>query len=250
MGTYSNKVIVITGATSGIGRATAVRLAKEGAKLVLAGRRESEGQNVVDEVKALGAEAIFVKTDVTVEADSENLIQQAIKQFGKVDGAFLNSGVFRFAPIVDQTAEDLTNQIATNVNGVYYGLKHFARNANPAGGAVVINSSVVAELGMPNGTAYSLTKGAVNTLTLGAAVELAPNKIRVNAVAPGPIWTEGAEQMMGNRENFDANLGALVPLGHGGEADDIANAVAYLLSDDAKFVSGTVLNVDGGMSAK
>lgn len=247
---FENKIAIVTGATSGIGKATAVLLAARGAKVVVAGRRESEGNAVVAQIQNAGGTATFVKTDVTVEAEVENLVKTTVATYGPVDVAFLNSGVFNFAPITETTDFDLSRQIDINIKGVYYGIKHLVNAFNENGGAIVINSSVVADIGFPGASAYSLTKGAINTLTRTAAVELAGKKIRVNSVAPGPIWTEGAEAMAGARENFEAMMTPGVPLSRVGEPIEIAEAVAFLASDASAFTTGQVLNVDGGLGIK
>jgi 3-oxoacyl-[acyl-carrier protein] reductase len=249
MFSLEGKVSIVTGATSGIGKAAAIALAHQGSRVVVSGRRKAEGQAVVDSIKAAGGEAVFVRADVKQEADVRNLFEQAKAHYGRVDVAFLNSGVFEFAPLADQTEESLTHQIDTNIKGVYYGVKHAATHVAD-GGSVILNSSVVADLGFPGASAYSLTKGAVNTLARTAAVELAGRKVRVNAVAPGPIWTEGADAAFGGRESFDQNLGVQTLLGRGGEADEIAAAVVFLASDEAAFITGHVLAVDGGIAIK
>jgi len=249
MADFESLVSIVTGATSGIGKATALLLAERGSKVVVAGRREAEGQAVVDEINGKGGEAVFVKTDVTQEADVENLVAQTVQRFGRVDVAFLNSGVFRFSPITDQTADDLAEQISVNVKGLYYGLKHVAKAMGERGGSVVFNSSTVDKIGFPGASAYSLTKGAVNTLTRSAAVELAGQKIRVNSVAPGPVWTEGAADLFGTREQAES-LTANMPLNRLGEPREIAEVVAFLASPASSFITGQVIYADGGLSVR
>ncbi len=250
MHTFEGKVSIVTGATSGIGRATAILLAQRGSKLVIAGRRPSEGEAVVEEIKSAGGDAIFVQTDVQNESEVANLVAETLSHFGKVDVAFLNAGVFRFTPIAEQSSEDLSHQIDINVKGAYYGLKHVSKAFGPKGGAIIFTSSVVADIGFAGASAYALTKGAINTLTRTAAVELAGANVRVNTVSPGPVWTEGTETMAGSRENFSAMMASGIPLGRVGEEIEIAEAAVFLASDAASFITGQVLNIDGGLSIK
>lgn len=244
-----DKISIVTGGTSGIGKATAIALAKQGSKVVVSGRREAEGAAVVAIIEAEGGEALFVKADVTNEADVERLFASTKDRFGKIDVVFLNSGIFNFAPLADQTADNLRQQVEVNVFGSYFGVKTAAQHL-AKGGSIILNSSVVATVGLPNASAYSLTKGAINTLVRSAAIELAPEGIRVNAVAPGPIWTEGAETMTGSKENFDSAMAPMVPVGRVGTPEEIASAVVFLSSDEASYVTGHVLVVDGGVAAK
>ena len=245
----NNKVAIVTGSTAGIGKATAHLLAQQGATVVITGRREAEGQAVVTDIIAKGGKATFIKTDVTSAKDNANLFEQTKSQFGKIDIVFLNSGVYNFAPLAEQTEQDLTNQIDVNIKGVYFGLQQVAKHV-AEGGSVIINSSTVADFGMPGASAYSLTKGAVNTLVRTAAVELAPQKIRVNAVSPGPIWTEGMDNMTGSRENAETAMAGMPVLGRIGEPNEIASGVVFLASDEASFVTGQIWNIDGGIVIK
>ncbi|MBS1708587.1 MAG: SDR family oxidoreductase [Armatimonadetes bacterium] len=250
MADFESLVSIVTGATSGIGKATAKLLAQKGSKVVVAGRREAEGQAVVDDIKANGGEAVFVKTDVTSESDVQNLVARTLETYGRVDVAFLNSGVFRFNAIGKQLADDLAEQIDVNIKGVYYGLKHVANAMGDKGGSIVFNSSTVDAVGFPGASAYSLTKGAVNTLTRTAAVELADKGIRVNSVAPGPIWTEGAGDLFGDRETAETNFKTNIPLGRIGEPNEIAEVVAFLAGPASSFVTGQVIYADGGLGIK
>lgn len=244
----TNKVAVVTGSTAGIGRASAKVLAQLGASVVVSGRREAEGNEAVKEITDAGGKATFVKADVSNPEEVKSLFEQAKKAYGKVDIVFLNSGIFNFHPIEDQPLDNLDRQIDVNIKGPYYGLQAASGYLQP-GASVIINSSVAAVKGLPNGTAYALTKGAVNTLVRTTSIEWAKKGIRVNAVAPGPIWTEGAHAMTGSRENFDQAMGSMVPIGRAGEADEVAWAVAFLASDAASYVNGHVLSVDGGLAA-
>ena len=204
----------------------------------------------MQEITAAGGTAHFIKTDVTSEGDVQKLIAETIAMFGRVDVAFLNAGIFHPASLADQTAEDLGQQIDVNVKGVFFGIKHLSTAFGEKGGSIVVNSSVVADVGFAGLTAYSLTKGAVNTLVKGTAVELAPKNIRVNAVAPGPIWTEGAEGMAGSREQFESMMAPATVMGRVGEPSEIAEAVAFLASDAASYITGQILAVDGGVTIK
>ena len=153
-----DKVAIVTGATSGIGKAAAIAYAKQGAKVVVSGRRETEGGRVVSEIKASGGDALFVKADVSIESDVEELFLKTIAHYGKVDSVFLNSGVFKFGSLAEQTGENLQDQLNVNVLGAYYGVKSGAQHLS-RGGTIILNSSVVGSIGMPNASAYSLTKG-------------------------------------------------------------------------------------------
>lgn len=241
----TNKIAIVTGATSGIGKATAHALAAQGATVVVSGRREAEGQAVVNEIKDRGDNAIFIQADVSNQSDVQNLFTQAKSQFGKIDIVFLNSGIFNFSPLADQTQDDLSKQIDINIKGVYFGLQEATKHLTE-GATVIVTSSTVADIGLPGATAYSLTKGAVNTLVRTAAVELAPSKIRVNAVAPGPIWTEGVENMTGSRENADNAMAGLTVMQRLGLPNEVAAGVVFLASDEASYITGQIINIDGG----
>ncbi|MCA0359617.1 MAG: SDR family oxidoreductase [Armatimonadetes bacterium] len=245
----TNKIALVTGSTAGIGKASALALAAEGATVIVSGRRAAEGQAVVDEITETGGKATFIAADVTQPDQVAALFSQAIETVGDLDIVFLNSGIYHFAPLAEQTAEDLALQLDVNVKGLYYGVQESARRLKP-GSSVILNSSTVADIGMPGASAYTMTKGAVNSLVAAAAVELAPQGIRVNAISPGPIWTEGMGEMMGSRENAEANLGGLNVMGRVGEPEEIASGVVFLGSDASSFITGQILRIDGGIHIK
>lgn len=248
---FQNKVVLITGATSGIGKISALAFAKGGAKVVVSGRREAEGQAVVAEIKAAGGEATFVKADVAVEADVVALVTKTVAAYGRIDIAFNNAGVELTGPVVDAAEADYRRVFDINVWGVLSSMKHEIPVMLKQGGGVIINtSSVAGKVGMAGASVYVASKHAVEGLTKAAALEYAKQGIRVNAVAPGGIKTEMAERFTcGSQEGLNY-LASLHPVGRLGTSDEIASAVLFLASDAAGFITGTSLNVDGGFQAQ
>ncbi len=251
MADLTGKVAIVTGASSGIGAATALLLAQSGAKVVVAARRQAEGDAVVDKIKAAGGEAIFVKTDVSQMADNERLVAAALDTYGRLDIAFNNAGVARFGPLHEQTEEDWAVQIGTNLSGSFYALKtQIPALLKSGGGSVVFNASVVAEVGGAGVSVYASTKGGVVALARSAAVEYAPQGIRVNVVSPGPIETPGAVGLSGGKDAFEEMMAPKVPMGRVGQSEEVARAVVFLASEEASYVTGQSLNVDGGYTAQ
>lgn len=244
----TSPVVLITGALTGIGRATAVAFAKSGARLVVSGRRDAEGRVLEAELRGFGAEALFVRADVRRDDELRALVDLAVERFGRLDVAVNNAGTEGVpGQIVDQTAESYAATFDTNVLGTLLSMKHELRVMTAQGGGNIINiSSTYGHEGAAYASVYAGSKHAVEGMTKSAALEVAAHGVRVNAVAPGPTDTGMLDRFTGNAENKAALAGA-VPLGRVGAPGDIAAAVLYLAS--AEFVTGQILTVDGGKTA-
>lgn len=245
-----NKVAVITGAGSGIGKATAILFAKEGAKVVVANRRVDKGEATVFEIKNLGGEAIFVQTDVSKWEDVDRMVLKAVATYGKVDILVNNAGIVRFGPL-HQTDESAWNDtININLKGVFYCMKRVIPEMLKIGKGKIVNIASIAGLvGFDQIGPYCASKGGIIALTREAALEYAKNKINVNVIAPGVIKTEMTEGMLADevtKKGFENQT----PYPRLGEPEDIAQAALYLASDEADFVTGEVLVVDGGWTVK
>jgi len=249
---FSGKVALITGGTVGIGRETAAYLAALGAKVVFTGRREDEGARTLEIIQRTGAEAQFIKADVASESDCKRMVDQTIKAFGRLDLAFNNAGIEgEFAPVEEQTTENFKKVMDINVLGVMLSMKYeIPAMRRSGGGAIVNNSSIAGAIGMPTGAVYIASKHAVVGLTKSAALEMAKEKIRVNAVSPGAIKTEMWERFTDSDKQKQEYMIGLHPIGRAGNPVEIAQAVAFLCSDQASFITGTNLFVDGGFTAQ
>jgi NAD(P)-dependent dehydrogenase (short-subunit alcohol dehydrogenase family) len=243
-------VVLITGALTGIGRATAMAFAKGGASVVVSGRREDAGRALAAELRTLGAQAEFVQADVRHEDEIRSLVDQTVKRFGRLDVAVNNAGTEgRPGPVTEQTAETYAAIFETNVLGAMLSMKHELRVMQPQGTGSIINlSSTMGQRGAPGAALYTASKHAVEGLTKVAALEGAAFGVRVNAVAPGPIDTEMLDRFTGNAGR-KAALIAGVPLKRAGKPDEIAQAITYLASDKASYVTGQTLGVNGGKTA-
>lgn len=243
-------VILITGALTGIGRATAVAFAKKGAKVVVAGRRDEAGKALVEELRSFGSEAEFINADVRNEDDVRNMVDKTVARFGRLDVAVNNAATEgAVGPITDQTAESFAATFDTNVLGVVLSMKHEVRVMQAQGSGSIINiSSTYGHKGAAYASIYVGAKHAVEGITKSVALELAASGIRVNAVSPGPTDTGMLTRFTGTAEN-KAALVAQVPLGRLGLSEDLANAIVFIASDEASFITGHVLNVDGGHTA-
>src|SRR5271155_5724192 len=246
----NSPVVLITGALSGIGRATAVAFANEGARIVISGRKEEDSKKLLAELRKLGAEAEFVRSDVRHEEDVRNLVDKTVELFGCLDVAVNTAGTEGVpGPMAEQTAESYAATFDTNVLGTLLSMKHELRVMLAQGSGSIVNvSSPFGRTGAAGASVYAASKHAVEGLTQSAALEVAGSGVRVNAVAPGPIETAMLNRFTGNAER-KAGLVSTVPLGRVGQPDEIANAILFLCSDQASFVSGHVLSVDGGKSA-
>jgi NAD(P)-dependent dehydrogenase (short-subunit alcohol dehydrogenase family) len=243
-------VVLITGALTGIGRATAVAFATKGAKLVVAGRRDEVGRALVKELRSLGSEAEYINADVRKEDEVRTLIDKTVARFGRLDIAVNNAGTQgEGGPITDQTAESYASTFDTNVLGVILSMKHEVRVMQGQRSGSIINiSSTYGHKGAARASVYVGSKHAVEGITKAVALEVAKTGIRVNAVAPGPTDTDMLTRFTGTPENKTA-LMTTVPMGRLGHSEELANAIVFVASDEASFITGNILDVDGGKTA-
>lgn len=246
----STPVVLVTGALTGIGRAAAVAFAREGNRIIVSGRHDDAGEALICELHELGAEAEFIRADVRREDDVRDLVDRTVARFGRLDAAVNCAGTEgKPGPVTQQTTESYAATFDTNVLGTLISMKHELRvMLTQRSGSIVNVSSTYGHAGTPNASVYAASKHAVEGLTTSAALEVAGSGVRVNAVAPGPTETGMLNRFTGNAER-KAGLVSTVPLGRVGEPDEIANAILFLCSGQASFVSGHVLSVDGGKSA-
>jgi len=246
----SHPVVLITGALTGIGRATALAFAHEGADVVVSGRREQAGEALVAELRALGAEAEFIRADVRHERDVQNLVDKTVARFGRLDVAINNAGTEgKPGPVTEQTTESYAATFDTNVLGVLLSMKHELRVMQAQGfGSIVNLSSTMGQRGAAGASLYTASKHAVEGLTKSAALESAAFGVRVNAVAPGPIETAMLDRFTGNADR-KAGLVAGVPMKRAGRPEEIADAIAFAASSKASFITGQIINVNGGKTA-
>jgi NAD(P)-dependent dehydrogenase (short-subunit alcohol dehydrogenase family) len=248
---FQDKVVLITGGTSGIGRTTALAFAKAGAKVVVAGRRENEGMAVVSEIKSAGGEAIFVRTDVAQEVEVKALVEKTVATYGRLDVAFNNAGVEWTGPLTDATEADYRRLFDTNVWSIIASLKYeVPAMLNNGGGSIINTSSVAGHIGFPGASIYVGTKHAVEGITKTAALEFAKQGIRVNAVAPAAIETAMVDRFVGVEGRQRDFLKSLHPIGRLGRSEEIANPVLFLASDAASFITGESLKIDGALTAQ
>ncbi|MET4645841.1 glucose 1-dehydrogenase [Streptomyces sp. NBC_01550] len=243
-------VVLITGALTGIGRATALTYARQGADVVASGRHQDAGDALAEELESSGGRALFVRTDVRYDAEVRNLVDRAVERFGRLDVAFNNAGTEgKLTPVTEVTDENYQATFDTNVKGTLLSLKHEFRAMQAQGGGSIINvSSTYGLMGYPDLSLYVGSKHAVIGITKAAALEGAKHGIRVNAVAPGYTQTSMYERATGTGAIRDA-INSVLPMGRPGTPEEIAAAVQYLGSDKAGYVTGQTLTLDGGLMA-
>jgi NAD(P)-dependent dehydrogenase (short-subunit alcohol dehydrogenase family) len=250
-GKLTGKVALVTGGTSGIGKTTAIEFARAGAKVVLTGRREKEGAQVVDEIRKLGGDAAFFRADVAKDADVKAMVDFTVGKYGRLDIAFNNAGVEWTGPLDQATEAEYRRVFDINVWGVLNSMRHeIPVMLKNGGGAIVNNSSVAGHVGLGQVSVYIASKHAVEGLTKSIALEFGKQNIRINAVAPGVIATDMLDRFAGKEGEMRDSLASITPVGRIGAVQEIAAAVLYLCSDDAKFTTGTSLVVDGGFLAQ
>jgi NAD(P)-dependent dehydrogenase (short-subunit alcohol dehydrogenase family) len=247
-----NSVVLITGALTGIGRATALAFAKEGACIMISGRREEAGQVLLSELRAIGAEADFQRTDVRREEDVTQLFDATVARFGRIDVAVNNAGMEGdTGPIIGLTVENYRAVFDTNVLGVMLSLKHEMRVMVKQGNGSIINlSSVSGQIGLPGASVYVASKHAVEGLTKCAALEVAAAGVQVNSVAPGPVATDMLERFTGHSNEAKADLLMSVPAQRAATPDEIAATIIFLASGNARYLTGQNIAIDGGYTAQ
>jgi NAD(P)-dependent dehydrogenase (short-subunit alcohol dehydrogenase family) len=246
---FTEKVILITGGTSGIGRATAIAFAEQGANVVVAGRREIEGAESITLIQKAGGQGLFVQTDVSEESELESLVAKTLERFGRLDFAFNNAGVGGEGRATMTASRDIYDRVMDiNVRGVFFSMKHqIPAILQSGGGAIVNNASVLALRPSANSPIYSASKAAVVALTKSAALEFAPKGLRVNAICPAIIESELTEKIRSDQRSR-ANMMSRHPVGRFGQSEEVAAAVVYLCSPEASFITGVALPKDGGFA--
>ena len=246
----SNPVVLITGGLAGIGRAAALAFAKGGAKVVVSGRREAEGQALASELLATGAEAEFIRADVRFEDDVRNLVDGTVARFGRLDVAVNSAGTEgKLGPLTEFTAKSYAAMFDTNVLGTLFSMKHALRVMQPQGNGSIVNiSSTMGARGSANMSLYAGSKHAVEGITKSAAIEAAAFGVRVNAVAPGPTDTGMLDRLAGAPEK-KAAFYAAIPLKRAGTPEEVADAITFVASDKARFITGHIIRVNGGKTA-
>jgi NAD(P)-dependent dehydrogenase (short-subunit alcohol dehydrogenase family) len=248
----NHPVVLVTGALTGIGRATAMAFAREGASVVVSGRRDEAGNALAAELRALGARAEYLRADVRIEAEVRSLVEQVVERFGRLDVAVNNAGTEgQLAALTEQSADNYTATFDTNVLGTLLSLKHELRVMQQQGSGSIVNlSSIAGQVGIAGAAVYVASKHAVEGLTKSAALEGAAFGVRVNAVAPGPVQTEMLERFTGGNEAAKNGFLASLPARRAGTPDEIAQTIVFLASDKARFLTGQCVAVDGGYTAQ
>jgi NAD(P)-dependent dehydrogenase (short-subunit alcohol dehydrogenase family) len=248
----TNPVVLITGALTGIGRATAIAFAHEGARIVVSGRRDEAGHALAAELRGLGAQAEFLRADVRSEADVRSLVEQTVERFGRLDIAVNNAGTEgTLGPVTEVSAEHYAATFETNVLGTLLALKHEMRVMLRQGSGSIVNlSSIAGQVGVAGASVYVASKHAVEGLTKSAALEGAAAGVRVNAVAPGPVATEMLERFVGGNQEAKAGFLAMMPAKRAATPEEIAQTIVFVAGNKARFLTGQSVTVDGGYTAQ
>ena len=246
----TNPVVLITGALTGIGRASALAFAREGARIVVSGRRDDVGQALAVELRGLGAEAEFIRADVRDDAEVKSLVDRTVERFGRLDAAVNNAGTEgQPGPVTEQTAESYAATFETNVLGTLLSMKHELRVMVAQGSGSIVNiSSAYGKIGAGGASVYVASKHAVEGLTKSAAIEVATKGVRVNAVAPGPIETGMLDRFTGG-DAGKAWIAGELPIKRLGQVEEVAAAIVFVAIGKASFMTGISLSVDGGATA-
>jgi NAD(P)-dependent dehydrogenase (short-subunit alcohol dehydrogenase family) len=249
---HPTPVVLITGALTGIGRATALAFAREGATVIVSGRRDEAGHALAAELRTLGGGAEYLRADVRHEADVRRLIDQVVERFGRLDVAVNNAGTEgQLGPITGQTQDNYETTFSTNVLGTLLSLKHQMRVMLQQGSGAIVNlSSIAGQVGVAGASVYVASKHAVEGLTKSAALEGAAAGVRVNAVAPGPVATDMLDRFTGGNADAKAGFLAMMPAKRAATPDEIAQTIVFLASDKARYLTGQSLAVDGGYTAQ
>jgi NAD(P)-dependent dehydrogenase (short-subunit alcohol dehydrogenase family) len=250
---YEDKVVLVTGGTSGIGRETAIAFAREGASVMITGRRAGLGAEVVAEIEQLDSgRCHFLQADVTNLEDIQRMVSETVSKFGRLDVAFNNAGLEGdLVPLTEQTPENYEHVFSANVRGVLFSMKYeIPAMLKTGGGSIINNASIAGLIGMPGLSVYAASKHAVIGLTKSASLEWGKEGVRINAVAPAAIETEMFERFTGGDDDARAQFAGLHPIGRVGKPHEIASAVLWLGSDEASFMVGHTLTVDGGFTAQ
>ncbi len=253
MGRLDNKVAIVTGAAMGIGKAAAVALARDGARLAISDINDAVGLATVKEIEAAGGKAFFQHADVSVSSDVEYLVEATVKRYGRLDILVNNAGIAISGSAVDISEEDWNRTLNTNLTSVWRGLKYAIPHMLSEGGSIINVSSVQSLVGFKGWSAYAAAKGGINGLTRQAAIDYAPYKIRINAIAPGTIMTPMNERIFEaatDKEALIKEWNSLHPLGRFGQPYEVGNLIAFLASEDASFITGEIIRVDGGAVIK
>ena len=249
MGKLAGKVAIVTGASKGIGAGIAKQFAAEGATVVVNYASSKDGaEKVVKEITSKGGKAVAIQGDIAKQADIERVFAETKKQFGKLDILVNNAGVYEFSPLESVTGEHFHKQIDLNVLGLVLASKEAAKYFDGDGGSIINLSSIVSVSGVPNASVYSATKGAVDSVTRSLSKELGPRKIRVNAINPGMVVTEGVQTAGFDQSDFRKDLESRTPLGRIGKVEDIAPAAVFFASNDSSWITGETLVIAGGLS--